>query len=123
MRVLACLLAMLLPGAVAGAEPPPLQKNPFSRPPAPAIPEVMRGNAESRSTTPVLVATMVSTRGAFANVDGIVLRPGQEIHGYLLKRVYENRAVFERNGDEVTVFVKPELEEDNDQAIQNSRSR
>ena len=66
---------------------------------------------------------MVSSTGAFANIDGQVMRPGQEINGYLLKRVFENRAVFERDGNELTVYVKPELEENDAQPTPNSRRR
>lgn len=123
MRLLPIMLAVLLPAATLGAEPPPLQNNPFSRPPAPVIREEVRSDVETRSTPLIVIATMVSTWGAFANVEGKVLRPGQEINGYLLKRVHEDRAVFERNGDELTVYVKPKLDENDEQATQNPRRR
>ncbi len=66
---------------------------------------------------------MVSSTSALANIEGQVLRPGQEINGYLLKRVYENRAVFERDGNELTVYVKPELEENDVRTRTNPRRR
>ena len=123
MQRIAVTLAFLLPTAALCGEPPPLENNPFSRPPAPVIREEMRADANPTSTPLIVIATMVSTDSAFANVEGQVMRPGQEINGYLLKRVYEDRAIFERNGDELTVFVKPELEEDDEQTTRNKRRR
>jgi hypothetical protein len=123
MKPLPIMLAVFLPTAVLGAEPPPLQNNPFSRPPAPVIREEVRPEGDARDTPLIVIATVVSNKAAFANIEGKVLRPGQEINGYLLKRVYEDRAVFERNGDELTVYVKPELDENDEEATQNKRRR
>ena len=123
MRRLLVMIAMLLPMTSSAGEPPPLENNPFSRPPAPVIREEIRADVGTADTPLIVIATMVSANTTLANVEGIVMRPGQEIDGYLLKRVYEDRAVFERNGDELTVYVKPELEEDDEQAPQNPRRR
>ena len=111
-----CMLA-------AASEPPPLKSNPFSRPPAPVIEETPRFTDEQPDTPLQLFATMVSSSGTYANVEGQVIRPGQELRGYLLKRVFENRAVFELNGKELTVYVKPELEENDGPPTPNNRRR
>lgn len=123
MRLLLIMCAVLLPITALGGEPPLLRNNPFSRPPAPVIRQEVQSEIDARITPLVVIATMVSTNSAFANVEGKVMRPGQEINGYLLKRVYEDRAIFERNGDELTVYVKPELEEDDEQTTRNQRRR
>ena len=100
-----------------------MQNNPFARPPAPLVSETIRPEGESSNTPLIVIATIVSPTAAFANIEGQVMRPGQEINGYLLKRVYEDRAVFERDGIELTVYVKPELEEDDVRATPNRRRR
>ena len=123
MRRLLLAIAFVLGADVVVAEPPPLRNNPFSRPPAPLIREVIRPDSDTGTTPFVVIATMVSSTGAFANIDGQVMRPGQEINGYLLKRVFENCAVFERDGNELTVYVKPELEENDAQPTPNSGRR
>ena len=66
---------------------------------------------------------MVSTGDRLANVGGRVLRPGDEVSGSKLLRVYEDRAVFLSNGKEVTVHVKPGLDDDNGRNRQNRRAR
>ena len=109
--------------ATVSAEPPPLTNNPFSRPamliaPNDAAPVDERGNAPLR-----LVATMVGSQHKIANVEGRVLRAGDEIRGYRLKRVYEDRAIFERNGSDVVVYVKPELEDQDEEPTSRRRRR
>ena len=104
--------AALLTGLAMAAEPPPLRHNPFSRPPS----VVLRAEAapEFGDDIPLSVlelkATMVSSGDRLANVGGRILRPGDEFQGYRLLQVYENRAVFARDDDRLTLFVKPNLE-------------
>ena len=62
-----------------------------------------------------LRATLVGSRDKLANVAGKTLRPGDEIQGYTLVKVFEDRAVFARKGSRLTVYVKPELEEDDEE--------
>lgn len=121
MRRVGLTIALLCCANLVVAGPPPLENNPFSRPPAPTVREEVRPEGDGANTPLIVIATMVSSSAAFANIEGQVLRPGQEIHGFLLKRVYEDRAVFERDGNELTVYVKPELEENNVQATPNPR--
>ncbi len=123
MRHWISLLALLLCAQAAVAEPPPLRNNPFSRPPAPLIREALRPSDDTGNAPLIVVATMVSSTGAFANIEGQVMRAGEEINGYLLKRIYEDRAVFERDGNELTVYVKPELEDNDVPPTPNPRRR
>jgi len=114
---------LLLAVTATASEPPALKNNPFSRPPTPEFVAEVQFDDEPNNTPLLLVATIVSSHEAFANVDGTVLRPGDEIDGYLLKHVYEDHAVFARNGDELTVYVKPELDEDDEPPTRNRRRR
>lgn len=104
---------MFLMGLAAAAEPPPLAHNPFSRPPS----VVLRADVEQSFTndSPLSIlelnATMVSSSDRLANIRGRILRPGDEIQGYTLLHVYEDRAVFARDDNRLTVFVKPDLVE------------
>ena len=123
MRCLLLTVVLLAFADVVVAEPPPLANNPFSRPPAPLIRETARPEGDVSTTPLIVIATMVSSTATLANIEGQVMRPGDEINGYLLKRVYENRAVFERDGNELTVYVKPELEENDGQPTPNPRRR
>ena len=124
MAPLTMMMLAAVPSLLAAAEEPPeLEHNPFSRPPTPVVRDEVRPESDGRATPRIVSATMVSQNSALANVEGRVMRPGEETRGYLLKRVYEDRAVFERNGNELTVYVKPELEEDDEKPIRNPRRR
>lgn len=117
---IASIVALLLSTAVGAAEPPPLDNNPFSRPPS----EVTIPNRDVTGFDgPVqeldLRATIVTTKSRLANVAGRTLRPGEEVQGYTLMQVYEDRAVFAGHGKRLTIYVKPEAEEDDDQARRN----
>lgn len=108
-------LAVLVGGAAAATEATPLQHNPFSRPPS----EVTREPspvvlADGSLQELELRATMVGLNNKLANVDGRILRPGDEVRGYTLIKIFEDRAVFAREGNNVTVYVKPDLVEGDD---------
>jgi hypothetical protein len=98
MRIVTATLICLMLGtpwpatAAAADGPPRLSHNPFSRPPS----EV---SLEDQN---------------FPNVAGRILKPGDEIQGYLLVAVQEEYAVFKRDSKTITVYVKPHLEEDNE---------
>ena len=100
----------------AANEPPTLVHNPFSRPSS----EVTRERAsiiervDSDGATLDLQATMIGGTNRLANVAGRILKPGDEIEGYELIAVYEQYAVFRRNNEMMTVFVKPHLAEDDE---------
>ena len=103
-----------------------LRNNPFSRPeifnaPPPPVRSVEVIPPEQVELN--LTATMVSSGRRLAHVNGVVLRPGDEFQGNKLLRVFEDRAVFLKDGEETTVYVKPELNEDDDQERQSPRRR
>lgn len=99
---LSCAL-MCLPGlAVAQAER--LQHDPFARPllaqrPPPAAPE-----AESE-WRPELRAIMAAGAESMVNIDGVVLRRGDEFNGYRLVEVHDESAVFVVNNRRVTLSL------------------
>ena len=101
-------------GAAGG--PPELSHNPFSRPPS----EVIRtersviGRDDGEGVTLNLQATMIGNGSKLANVAGRILKPGDEIEGYLLVAVYEEYAVFRRDSETITVYVRPHLAEDDE---------
>lgn len=102
--------------SVAQDGPPTLRNNPFSRPPSDVIIDdrVSVRTEEAVNSDIVLQATMIGTATRLANVDGRILKPGDEIQGHLLVAIHEQYAVFRRNGNDMTVYVKPELAEDNE---------
>ena len=106
---------------VCAAAPPTLEHNPFARPPLSEIRVTRNADGDGlRSFEELQVkATMVSGVRRLANVNGRVMRAGEELYGYKLLRVFENRAVFVKNGNQTTVYVKPELEEDYDSGEAN----
>jgi hypothetical protein len=111
------LIAAILTAAPALADGERLAHNPFSRPPSSVV---VSSNPENpgRNRAPEqavdLRATMVVGERGLANVDGRILRPGDEVDGYRLERVYEDRAVFSRSGKPIIVYVKPQLVTNND---------
>ncbi|MDJ0709616.1 MAG: hypothetical protein QNJ14_04460 [Woeseiaceae bacterium] len=121
MRLRLYMLTVLLGAAAAQAEPPPLRNNPFSRPPTMFVPEQPAGTEDLGGAPLLLIATMVGPNQAIANVEGRVLKPGDEIRGYVLQRVLEDHAIFARNGKDIVVYVKPQLEEDHDRPTRAGR--
>ena len=108
------LLAVLPLVSIAADSPPSLSNNPFSRPPSAVIPAQRpdRGDDDGANQALQLQATMVGSVNRLANVDGQVLKPGDEYRGYRLRAIHEGYAVFERAGQRITVYVKPEPGED-----------
>ncbi len=93
---------------IGGAE---LERNPFARPQvphgvasvagAPAAPSVEEEVLELR-------ATLVSGSEHLANVNGLILAPGEKVLGYRLLRVGEGEAVLVKNGKEVLLTMHEE---------------
>ena len=112
MKVVIVILTFMVPAghllAADDSEPPALTNNPFSRPPSEVIVSVTNPiSAGPVSSEPLdLQATMIGTVNRLANVGGKILRRGDEIQGYVLVAIHERYAVFERNGEETTVYVK-----------------
>ncbi len=94
---------------LAQDEPPSLSNNPFSRPPSDVIiDDRVSVVAEEVSTEmPGLRATMIGSVNRLANVDGRILKIGDQVDGYRVAEIHEQYAVFERDGRRTTVFVKP----------------
>lgn len=122
MRTLAAILicAVLqvaaMPGAYAAGEPPTLSHNPFSRPSSEVSNDDVRIVDVDDASGPTLAlrATMVGPASRLANVGGHILKAGDEIRGYVLVAVHEDYAVFRKSGELTTVYVKPQLVEDDD---------
>ena len=55
---------------------------------------------------------MIGSVNKLANVDGRILKRGDEVEGYLLVAIHEQYAVFRRNGEDIEVYVKPLAEDD-----------
>lgn len=106
--------AWLICCSASAAEPPPLANNPFARPPSASTLDTGRVDQNRSASGINLLATMVSSTDRLANVGGRIIRQGDEINGYRLLQIHENRAVFERNNTQLTVYVKPQLDQDND---------
>lgn len=99
-RLAVAALAALLPLHLAAADEPevsPLRFDPFSGPALEGSGGPTRPVARG-AWTPVLRATLVAGPDSLANLGGIVLRLGEEAHGYRLVEVREWEAVFERGG-------------------------
>lgn len=109
------LLATLLGASVHADEPAKLAHNPFSRPPSTVSDDARDLVQSDGSVTPLdLRATMVSSNRKLANVAGRTLSPGDEVQGYVLLKILEDRAIFSRDGKRLTVLVKPDSEEDDE---------
>lgn len=117
MNALTCIavtfagVTLLLPHPVSANEPPWLSANPFSRPSSEVTVANRARIAGIDGAIPPLdlKATLVGGENALANVGGTVLRVGEETQGYRLVEVYEDRAVFVRQGKALIVYVKPNL--------------
>lgn len=105
-----CCALTFAAGAAIAADQQELRHNPFTRPPSErTVSEFDRATFTDGIVQPLdLRATMVGTLSRFANVGGRILRPGDEFQGYTLVKVYEDRAVFSRQGKQETIYVKPD---------------
>jgi len=113
--ILVAFGTLVLWTASSATEPPPLSHNPFTRPPSEvAAPARLPLQVDGSPAALELRATLVGSKRNLADVAGNVLRPGDEVQGYKLLQVFENRAVFERAGTRLTIYVKPELEENDE---------
>ena len=104
---------MLLTTPAGADDAPPLVNNPFARPSS-EVTVVDRRSSAPGAVTPAtitLTATLVGAQNKLANVDGRVIRQGEEIDGFRLIEVHEDHAVFVRAGNRMTVYVKPDLVE------------
>ena len=116
--ITALLLVAALPATAAATDGPPgIRHNPFARPTFDAPDRSGRVDLEADDSTATSIdlrITMVMDDKRLAYVGGKVLSPGDELDGYTLARVYEDRAVFTRADKTITVYVKPDLADDDD---------
>ena len=114
--LVAVITLITLTTTAFASEPPQIRHNPFARPPSEAFVDrtPTSVNDESGDSALDLRATMVGTSDRLANVAGRTVRAGDEIQGFVLLHVHEDHAIFIRNGKRRTVYVKPDLEEDDD---------
>jgi len=114
------LLAFVLAAVFAGApefsfsEEAKLRHDPFARP---ALTSLQRGSkggpagsGKAAAAEPGrrlnLQAVMMAGPKSIANVDGMMVRIGEEVHGYRLVAVHERQAVFEKNNKRFTLFIR-----------------
>jgi len=114
-QIVALLTLAIVGTVVYAAEPTRLQHNPFSRPPSEVTRDV-KPTPRADGSTPALDlrATLVASSDRLANVGGRILRPGDEVQGYTLLEVFEDRAVFSIESNRLTIYVKPDPEKDDE---------
>lgn len=117
MKIVIAIALTAAPSLMAATdEPPVLAHNPFARPPSDVVIETRSAPVRDEITSSefVLHATMIGSNNKLANVGGRILKTGDEIHGHVLVAIHERYAVFRRNGQDTTVYVKPQLVENNE---------
>ncbi len=89
---------------------PALHRNPFEKPRL----EQRTGSAGPPEGAALVApawelrATLTAGRSSLADVDGVIIRLGDEIDGYRLLSVSEGSAVFDRNGSKLVLTVDDE---------------
>jgi hypothetical protein len=109
---LAAVLAGLAQSSFSQAEK--LQHDPFARPGLSGLQHARqaepRGNGKATAAGPrpklKLLAVMVAGPNSMANVDGVMVRIGDEVNGYRLVDVSERNAVFEKNKTRFSVSLR-----------------
>ncbi len=115
-QIASLFLLILAASATTTADVVELKGNPFTRPPsAPPPGSTVIASVDGPVPQVDLQATMVGAGRGLANVGGRIMRPGQSIEGLTLVKVYEDRAVFLHEGERLTVYVKPHLNESEDE--------
>jgi len=80
----------------------PLKNNPFKRPQSVLIKQRLKQPGyDTVDEGMQLRATLVSEHYPVANINGKVMTTGDEINGYVLKNVFENRVVLTRDGKDI----------------------
>lgn len=92
--------------AVAGET---LHHDPFIRPLLTSLPII---NAKAADVTveeaiwnPALTAVMVAGKNSLANVDGVIVKLGDEIDGYRLMQVKDYEAIFKKGNKRVVLTI------------------
>src|SRR6266496_2372543 len=125
---LAAVLAALAKSSFSQGEK--LQYDPFARPALTGLQHASKpgpgrnGEPTGASTRRLkLQAVMVAGPKSIANVDGTMVRIGDQIYGYRLVDVHERGAVFEKNKTRVAVSIRRDAKQDKDDAALRSPAR
>jgi hypothetical protein len=94
-----------------------LRHDPFARPALAKLQQAARlapkGNGKQSAAEPKralnLQAVMVAGANSMVNVDGIMVRIGDQIHGYRLVAVHARTAIFEKDKAQFTVSMRSNL--------------
>ena len=125
MKTLLLIVIMAAGSAFAQDAPPVLRNNPFSRPPSDVIVDdrVSAATEEVDTSTIELQATMIGGTNKLANVGGRILQTNDVVHGWRVAEIHEQYVVFEREGNAMTVFVKPLVADDRNPESASDRGR
>lgn len=113
-RLVVALTACLAGATVA--QPERLRHDPFARPvltaaplPAPAAPPAAEAQAAAEEAQPAwepeLKAVVLAGRNSVAYLDGIVMKLGDSIKGYILVAVREGEVVLQNRHSRLTVSI------------------
>lgn len=95
---------------VAGAQVDNLKHDPFVRP-MPALLSTSAMQASESESKPELRAIMAAGADSIVNLEGVLLRRGEQFNGYLLIKVHEGSAVFVKNNMRVTLSLHGKLDD------------
>ena len=87
-----------------------LRFNPFTRPDldgAQASGGRSLASPAAPAWSPVLKATLLAGNDSLANLGGVVLKAGEETHGYRLQQVRAREAVFAKDDEVIVLSVDP----------------
>ena len=104
------LITLLLSLSHAAERTIKLTKNPFNRPPIFNTSKNTLSYTSSNGPGAELDvrATMSAGEKSLVNIGGNIIRVGEEIRGYRLLSVEEDKILFLKNNSIVTVIIKPE---------------
>ncbi|MEH6503314.1 MAG: hypothetical protein V7682_05360 [Cycloclasticus sp.] len=114
MRISSAILTtivLLLNSFTAGADN--LQRDPFQKPDLSRLvkDERVGSNQESAASwSPFLKGTLRSASGSFANLDGKIIKVGEEFEGFSLVAVSERSATFLKDGEKVVLRLEDSFE-------------
>jgi hypothetical protein len=108
LRVSLALSAVLACASALG-QSRTLQHDPFARPFIGGFgAQTPPGAAAPAQPKLRLQAVLVAGDASFANVDGVIVRVGESVHGYRLVAVHDRSAVFEKNNSKLTLTIRDE---------------
>ncbi|MGB7815383.1 MAG: hypothetical protein WBL28_03425 [Methylotenera sp.] len=115
-KLIATLIRLGLMLMVAGFIPAAfaedaLKHDPFARPlltaTLPANPESADTNAEAEAPwEPTLTAVMVAGKHSLVNIDGVIIKLGEEKDGYRLIQVKDHEAVFKKGNKRIVLDME-----------------